>query len=225
MTRLKPTRAPKGATGACRDRRRPQGERRPAWVRPFERANRALRASARLINSSIIAAARSQRGAHRRPIRSSQDLLAVGARLVTASARLVRAAEEIAETNECIGREPERAGGAPELLIQTTERWVFTTQCLSTAAGEIFALHATVLHGLETGTLVPERPAERRPRIILAPRPVPVRAFLRARRRRATDRISPVLQRRRRTPRPAAVKVPRRTSQGRAPPLFSVCPH
>jgi hypothetical protein len=124
-----------------------------------------------------------------------------GGRLLTASRRLIRAAKQIAKTNRCIGREPERAAGGPELLIQVTQRWVGTAACLQQATEEVFGL-----------------------RIILAPRPAPVRAFLRARRSRVVDRISPLLQRRRRTPRPAAVSVPPRTSQGRAPPFSPVCP-
>jgi hypothetical protein len=136
----------------------------------------------------------------------------------------VRAAQELAQTNACIGRDPECPDDLPELLIEATERWVYMAQWLSETADEVFTLHGDVLDGLASGALVPERPRDRRPRIVLAPRPAPVRAFLRARRPRAADRISLVLHRRRRMPRPTAVSVPRSTSQGRAPPLSSFCP-
>jgi hypothetical protein len=80
-----------------------------------------------------------------------------------------------------------------------------------------------VLGGLSTGELVPERPSDGRPRIILTPRALFVRAFLVTRQPRVSDRITPVLLRRRRTPRPAEVRVPRRNLQGRAPPLSLIC--
>jgi len=224
VTRPNRTEAPKGATGTCRDRRRPQGERRPAWVRPFERVHRALDASERWINSSIRTAVRSGRCAHRRPIGSSQSLFEAETRLVTASARLTRAALQLAEANECIARDPESAAGATELLAEAMERWIFTARQLSELADHMFALHDKVLEGLESGAFPPELPPGRRPRIILAPRPVPIRAFLAARRSRVTDRISAVLRRRRRTPRPAALSVPPRTAQGRAPPFSPLCP-
>lgn len=178
----------------------------------------------RLLDSSVRSAVRSQRCAHRRPIRSSLNLHEVEARLATASVRLSRAAQALAETRACIAREPERAGEAPELLVRATARWIMTARQLDQAANEVFALHEEVLDGLASGTLVPEPPAARRPRIILAPRPVPVRAFLAARQPRVTDRISPLLQRRRRTPGPAALSVPPPTSQGRAPPFSPICP-
>jgi hypothetical protein len=199
-------------------------ERPRAWVRPFRHLHRALDASTRLIAASLAAASRSERRAHRRPIGSSRNLLEAEARLETASVRLGRAARALAETNECLGRDPECAPDLPQLLIEAAQRWVFTAAWLQDAAHAVFTLHADVLEGIALGTLIPERPRERRPRIILAPRPAPVRAFLAARQPRAADRISPVLRRRRRTPRPAAVSVPRRTAQGRAPPLSLVCP-
>ncbi|HYC88579.1 MAG TPA: hypothetical protein VEO54_05160 [Thermoanaerobaculia bacterium] len=214
---------PQPTDGTCRDRRRPQGGR-PAWVRPIQRAHRALDASMRLIVSCLATAARSDRCAHRRPIHSTRNLRDAGGRLVTASRRLVRAAQQIAKTNECIGQEPEHAAGVPEILIRTTQRWVGTAALLQQATEEVFGLHAEVLECLKAGLYVPERAPGRRPRILLTPRPAPIRAFLRARRSRAADRISPVLQRRRRTPRPAALSVPPRTSQGRAPPFSPVCP-
>jgi hypothetical protein len=133
------------------------------------------------------------------------------------------AARELAEVNACIAREPENAGEVPELLVEAAERWAFMAEWLSESVDRVFTIQEEVLDGLETGTLVPERPADRRPRIVLAPRPVPIRAFLLLRQLRVADRITPVLNRRRRTPRPAAVRVPRPNVLGRAPPLFSVC--
>lgn len=144
-------------------------------------------------------------------------------RLADATERLGRAARELAETNECIAREPERAFLAPDLLTGEAQRWLHVAARLEAVAGEVFALHENVLSGLATGTLVPEPQPDPRPRIVLAPRPAPVRAFLRVRLPRATDRIAPILRRRRRTPRPAALRVPQRSILGRAPPRSPVC--
>ncbi len=216
-------RALRGAAGTCRDRRRPQGLRREAWVRPFRRVHRALDSSLRLITSSLLTAAASGRRAHRRPIRASVELHEASGRLARASSRLMRAALELAKVNACIAREPEKTGDVPELLVAATERWVFMAGWLSESAGEVFTLQQDVLDGLRTGALEPERPADPRPRIVLAPRPVPIRAFLLLRQPRVVDRIAPLLRRRRRTPRPATLRVPRRSVLGRAPPLFSVC--
>lgn len=223
MTRSQATRAPRGADGTCRDRRRPQGGR-PEWVRPIRRAQRALESSLRLIASCLATIERAEPCARRRPLCTSRNLWAASGRLVTASGRLMRAAQQIAEIHEWIGREPERAAGAPERVVRATQLWVGATALLQVTAKEVFGLHVEVLEGLETGRYVPERDSARRPRIVLAPRPAPVRAFLRARRIRATDRISPLLRRRRRTPRPATLSVPPRTAQGRAPPFSSICP-
>jgi hypothetical protein len=215
-------RAPKGASGTCRDRRRPRGDRR-RWVRPFHRASHALYASQRLICATLHSIAAAKRAAHRRPVRASRTLYDASELLVTASVRLMKAVENIAEMTQSACREPETAEPVPEILVQTTERWVFMTSWLAETSNEVFALHRSILEGLQAGTLVPEQPASRRPRIVLAPRPVPVRAFLRLRQPRVCDRIASILLRRRRIPRPAALRVPRRNVLGRAPPLFSVC--
>jgi hypothetical protein len=220
-TRQKSARAPEGASGACRDRRRTDGDRR-RWVRPFNRANRALDASLRLIGSTLHAVAVTQRTIHRRPVRASRNLRDASELLVTASVRLMGAMQNLAKMSECARREPETAQDVPEMLVTTTERWVHMTAWLAETVNEVFALHSSILDGLRTGALVPERPADRRPRIVLAPRPAPIRAFLRLRQPRVHDRIGPLLIRRRRTPRPASLRVPRRNVQGRAPPLFSV---
>ena len=211
------------ASGTCRDRRRLQGERR-RWVRPFFRANRALDASFRLVKTTLLTVAATERTLHRRPIRASRKLDAASALLMTASVRLGWAMQSIKEMTERAAAEPETAQDVPEIVLQTTERWVYMTAWLAETANEVFALHESVLEGTVSGELVPEQPADRHPRIVLAPRPVPVRAFLRLRQPRVQDRIAPLLLRRRRTPRPAALRVPRRSVLGRAPPLFSVCP-
>jgi len=178
----------------------------------------------RLIDSSLRTLIVSERCAARRPISSSRKLDAASGRLVTASARLSRAAASLVEAHECLAREPESGPGAPAFLIEATTRLLHVGKWLSETADHVFSLHEDVLHGLQTGELVPEQPAQpRRRRIVLVPRPAPVRAFLRARLPRVVDRISAVLQRRRRTRLPASLRVPRRTSQGRAPPLFPVC--
>jgi hypothetical protein len=177
----------------------------------------------RLIGATLRTVAGSERCAHRRPIRTSRNLHQASALLVDASARLARAARELAETNECVAREPERATAVPDMLVHATERWMEVAILLQRASIDVSSLHEEVLLGLATGALVPERPAGRRPRIVLAPRPVSaIRAFLLLRQVRVVDRIAPLLRRRRRTPRPAAVRVPRRNLLGRAPPLFPI---
>ena len=223
MSRRNHAQAPRSARSVYRDRRRSKNLRRAAWVRPFRRAQRALDTSVRLITCTLLAAAASERRVHQRPIRASRELYEASAQLVRASKRLKRAARELAEVNECIGREPENASNVPELLIAASRRWVFTAGWLSESTEQVFALHRDMLNGIETGALVPEGPADPRPRIVLAPRPVPIRAFLSLRQPRVADRIAPLLRRRRRTPRPAGLRVPRRSVLGRAPPLFSVC--
>ena len=181
-------------------------------------------ASLRLIGSTLRAVGAAKRSVHWRPVRTSRDLHDASALLVTASLRLMKAAQNLAEMTECAGREPESAPEVPVIVADAMERWLFMSSWLAETASEVFALHHIVLDGLETGVLVPERPADPRPRIVLAPRPAPVRAFLRLRQPRLGDRVAPLLLRRQRTPRPAALRVPRRHLRGRAPPLFSVCP-
>jgi hypothetical protein len=220
LSRTNQKRAPQSASGTSRsrNRRRQQGGV-PAWVRPFCRANYALEASVRLLGSTARIFARSERCAHHRPVRTARNLLEATMRLRDASERLIRAAKELAETKRCVAREPV-AGILPELLDHTDARWREILVSLAETAEGVFTLHEDVLFGLETGALVPERQAERRPRIRLAPRPVTIRDFLLLRQARVVDRIAPILRRRRRTPRPASVRVPQRSLLGRAPPLF-----
>lgn len=220
--------ASKGAASRCRGRRRREYERRASWVRPLRRAHRALIASSRLVISTLYAVRASKQCVEQQPIRTSRRLQSASALLIDASARLVRAAEALRETNQCIGRHPddEDAADVPQMVVETTESWAFLAEWINEVSDNVFAFQSDVLHGLATGTLVAEPEddkKERRPRIILAPRPVPVRAFLAARQPRVADRIASLLSRRRRTPRPAAVTVPRRSHTGRAPPLSSTC--
>ena len=223
MTRRNHTQASTNASGDCRDRRRPQGPRRAGWARPFRRVHRALDSSVRLINRCLLSASASERRAHRRPIRASRELDKASDLLILASSRLNVAARELSKAFACIARDPENAGGAPELYIAAMERWISMAGWLTESAGSVFGLHEDVLDGIRNGTLVPERSAFPRPRIVLAPRPVPIRAFLLLRQHRVVDRIAPLLRRRRRTPRPAALTVPNPGVLGRAPPLFSAC--
>jgi hypothetical protein len=216
MAKSNHARAPRSASRTSRNRRRQQGGA-TAWMRPWCRAARAIEASIRLIDSTLRAVQRAERCVHRRPVGTSRNLVEAWARIRDAQVRLDRAAQELVETHECLVREPQAL--APELLVHTTQRWVETATRLHEAADGVVLLHEGVLQGLQAGTLVPEQPAERRPRIILAPRPVAMRAFLLRRQPRVVDRIAPVLRRRRRTPRPASVRVPRRSLLGRAPPL------
>lgn len=165
-----------------------------------------------------------ERHARRRPVRTSRTMHDASARLVDVSVRLQRAASDLARTHECLARDPASADGVPELLFETAQRLLQVGECLGIVAADVFARHADVLRGLATGALVPEQTADRRPRIRLTSHPAPVHAFLQARQPRVVDRITSILRRRRRTPRPAAVRAPRRSVFGRAPPLFPVCP-
>jgi len=222
MSRRNHAQARKRATGTCRDRRRPQGLRREAWVRPMRRLHRTLDSSFRLIRSTLLAAGACKRRAQRRPVRASLELYEASEMLERAASRLRRVAIDLAEVNACIAREPEKASDVPELLIMATERWVVMADWLRESSDKVCNLQHEILEGVQTGAIVPERVGDSRPRIILAPRPVPIRAFLLLRQRRVVDRIAPLLRRRRRTPRPAALRVPRRSVLGRAPPL-SLC--
>jgi len=222
MSRRNHAQAYRRAAGTCRDRRRPQGLRRAAWVRPFRRLHRTLDSSFHQIRSTLLAAGASRRRAQRRPVRASLELYQASDNLVRVASRLRRVALDLAEVNACIAREPEKASDVPELLIQATVRWMFLAEWLRESSDQVFNLQQDILTGVETGALVPERIGDSRPRIILAPRPVPIRAFLLLRQHRVVDRIAPLIRRRRRTPRPAALRVPRRSLLGRAPPL-SVC--
>jgi hypothetical protein len=222
MTRPNPTAALKRANGKCRKRRQ-QGGRRPEWVRPFRRARRALESAVRLIDATMGTVVDFESCVERRPIRTARRLTGGVRQLNAAGRRLLRASRELAEATECLNRSPEpSANDVPKLLEWSSERWQTASHYLELVTKEVVLRQAEVFLGLACGALVPEHPSDSRPRIVLAPRPAPVRAFLALRRRpRVADRISAVLRRRRRALRPAALSVPPRTCQGRAPPLSS----
>ncbi len=141
-----------------------------------------------------------------------------------AALRLADAQRKLAEASEALNQQPEKQrGDALEVLELATERCEAVARYLPIAVAGAAIAQVDVLGGLGTGLLVPERPSDDRPRIVITPRPLFVRAFLVTRQPRVSDRITPALQRRRRTPRPAEVRVPRPNLQGRAPPLLSTC--
>jgi hypothetical protein len=129
------------------------------------------------------------------------------------------ARREAAKAKEALARDPsQQRGDAPDIMELLAERCRVVAEAIPVAvAGAVFA-QTEIFEGLITGELVPERPSDVRPRIVITPRPLFVRAFLVTRQPRVSDRITPVLLRRRRTPRPAEVQVPRPDVQGRAPP-------
>ena len=219
-----------GAVGTrCQNRLRERLARCAGWIRPYFRAAAAIDTTMRLIDRTQRTIASSERCAHVRPIRASKDLQHASDRLMAATQKLDCAWRKLALMNERAIREPERSGPVPALLLDATETWVETATLLRDTADQLFNLHEDVLHGIESGELVPEQEPEperapRRPRIIvLAPRPTPIRAFLAVRQPRVVERIGPILRRRRRIARPAAVRVPRRTLLGRAPPVSPAC--
>ena len=150
------------------------------------------------------------------------NLTRASLRLRDATARLERAALALAATTDCLAREAAVPAAVPPMLFEAAERWVGIAKWLTEVSDGVFTLHEDVLHALKTGQVLPEPSAFGRPRIRVAPRPSFVRAFLLRRQPRAVDRIASILRRRRRTPRPAALRVPRRSVLGRAPPLFSI---
>jgi hypothetical protein len=198
--------------------------RGPEWIRPYRRAQRALDSAASLIFSTIYAVADAERCAGRRPVRTARRLNGAVREMTVASLRLIDARRELAEASEALEREPEQqSGDAPELMELAAERCRAVAEYIPFAVTEVVRAQVEILGGLGTGELVPEPPSDGRRRIVLTPRPLFVRAFLTSRQPRVSDRIAPALLRRRRTPRPAEVRVPRRNLRGRAPPLSSTC--
>lgn len=225
MIRPSSAHAPKGAAGGrCRPSRRPERARGPEWVRPYRRAQRALDSAASLIVSTIHTVADAGRCAERRPVRTARRLNGAMRGMTVAALRLLDARRQLAQASEALGREPDQqSGDAPELMEMAAARCRAVAEYIPFAVNEAVFAQVEVLSGLGRGELVPERPSDGRRRIVITPRPVFVRAFLAVRQPRVSDRIGPVLLRRRRTPCPAEVRVPRRNLQGRAPPLSSTC--
>ena len=160
------------------------------------------------------------RCARRRPVRTARRLNSAMREMAVASRRLIDAQRELAAAGQALVRDPEQQrGDAPEILELASARCLAVAQYIPIAVSGAMIAQVDVLGGLGTGELVPERPSDNRPRIVITPRPLFVRAFLVTRQPRVSDRIQPVLLRRRRTRRPAEVRVPRRNLQGRAPPL------
>ena len=229
MTRPTSAKAPKRATGTCRrhgarNHRRPRAGRRLEWVRRYRRAQRALDSSVSLIKWTMAAVVAFDGAVGRRPVRTCRRLTRGLRDLATAGLRLVHAQRELAAARECLERLPERAlGDAPEIVELASERWRAASYWLKFVLNEVLLRQMEVLAGLACGELVPEHPSDSRPRIVVTPRPLAFRALFASRQHRVSDRIAPVLRKRRRTPRPAALSVPPRTCQGRAPPLSSTC--
>jgi hypothetical protein len=176
----------------------------------------------RLIESTMETVAVFERCVDRCPVRTAQRLTGGTRQMNAAERRLLRASQALAALRECLDRAPELATGDVPLLVElAAERCQAVSAYLQHVTGEVALRQVVVFAGLACGQLVPEHPSDSRQRIVVAPRPVPVRAFLAVRQPRVSERISAILQRRRRTPRPAALTVPSPTSQGRAPPLSS----
>ena len=224
MNRPSSARAPKGA--GREGRRSSAGARGLEWVRFYQRAQRALDNSASLIFSTVYAVVDAGRCAERRPLGSARKLTCALRQMVVASTKVAFAKFDLAAAAEALARVPEALrGDALELLELAVERCRAVEEHISIATGEVLLGASEVMAGIATGELVPEKDPSVGPprRIILAPRPLFVRAFLASRQARVADRIRPILLRRRRTLRPAEVRVPRRNLRGRAPPFSSTC--
>ncbi|HEX6101257.1 MAG TPA: hypothetical protein VF432_33380 [Thermoanaerobaculia bacterium] len=180
-----------------------------------------------MLEATVRSIADSRECAGRRPVRASRHLVAAQDCLVAVSVCLARAAHALAATNACLGRDPEGGDGAPELIVRETLRWISVADRVTGLAEQVASMHDDVRDGIVSGALVPEPDfAVRRPRIVLAPRPAPVRAFLRARQPRVMDRIAVLLLRRRRADdRLPAQDIPPRTCRGRAPPASPIALH
>ncbi|HYI12341.1 MAG TPA: hypothetical protein VEK57_25025, partial [Thermoanaerobaculia bacterium] len=183
-----------------------------------------LESAAGLIFSTIYAAMDAGRYAKRRPIRTARRLNCAVREMAVAIQRLVDARRELVKATVALARDPQQQRGhAPELMENVAERCSAVAKYIPIALNEVVIAQIDLIGGLRTGELVPEKPSDSRPRIVVTPRPLFVRAFLVTRQPRVSDRITPVLLRRRRTPRPAEVQVPRPDVQGRAPPLSLTC--
>ena len=227
MSRPSSVRAPKDS-GTCRPkRRRGEAPRGKEWVRPYKRAQRALDNGASLILAAIHAVVRAGCCASR-PVQSTQILIAALRQVTVATEQYVEAKRNLAEADVAVGRiPPELQNGEAALLLElANERCQKVRDAIDVAASEVLLGQAEILNAVASGEVVPEDPSAERPRRRVIPirrRPLFVRAFLASRQPRVADRITPILLRRRRTPRPAEIRVPRRNLRGRAPPLSSTC--
>lgn len=234
MARTSSARAPRGiAGGTCRpSRHRGEAPRGKEWVRPYKQAQRALDDAVSMLVSTIHTVLRAGQCASR-PVQSKRILIAALRQVAVASKQHAAAKRNLDETAEAIGRTPQelQSGDAAMLLELASKRCQAVLEYIYVATNEILLGNTALDHGVVSGELVPEDPSLQdpsgeRPRrrvIVIRSRPLFVRAFLASRRSRVADRIAPVLRRRRRTPLPAEVRVPRRNLLGRAPPLSSTC--
>ncbi len=226
--------APEGIiSGICRtSRRRGEAPRGKEWVRPYKRAQRALDNASSMLISTVHRVADAGYCASR-PVRSTRILIGALRQVTVASLQYAEAQRCLAEAIDAFDHTPPELqdGDAPLLFELAAERSQTVERYIYVATQEVLLGQAEILQGVAAGELDPEDPSEdasavrpRRRVIVVTPRPLFVRAFLAARRRpRTADRITPVLRRRRRTPLPAEVRVPRRNLRGRAPPLSSTC--
>ena len=167
-----------------------------------------------------------------RPVASTRKLTAALHQAEVAARQYVAAERYLIEAAEAIDRTlPElQSGAAYELLDLAAERCKTVNHYIRVAMNEVLLGQMEIFRAVGAGEAVPEDPQElsaERPRrrvIVVRPRPLFVRALLAARRQpRVSDRIAPILRRRRRTRLPAEVRVPSRNLRGRAPPLSSSC--
>jgi hypothetical protein len=233
MARNSFARAPEGTVSGkgrtpCR-REAPAGKE---WVRPLKRTQRMLDNAASMLVQSVYTVLDAGCCA-RFPIRSAKKLIGALHHVKVAARQYAEAEGFLIEAAEAFGHAPPELldGEAAELLEMAAERCHTVRQYIHVAVQEVLLGHTEISDGVASGELVPEDPSqelsEDRPRrrvIVTTPRPLFVRAFLAARRQpRVSDRIAPLLRRRRRTLLPAEVRVPRRNLLGRAPPLSSTC--
>lgn len=227
MTRAKQRQhSRKDANRACHQETRPpaagQRQKQPRWVRPLRRLHRDLDCSLKLLHSTwqAISAATTTR-----PLRTSRRLHRASFGLLDAQAHISHAAQCLDAITESARQAPESAADVPWLLLEATQRWVNLAGELAVMSEHLFGIHTEIADGLKTGELVPEpvEPSARRPRIIVIPRIIFARAFLRHRRKSALDRIASVPVRRRPAARIASTEAPRQISRGRAPPSHSTC--
>ena len=166
-----------------------------------------------------------------RPIRSTKKLIRALHQVTVAAKQYAQAERFVIEATEAVENAPPELldDDAAELVEMATERCHTVQQYIYVAANEVLLGHTEIYNGVQSGELIPEDPQDallddRPRRRVIRHNPLFVRAFLAARRQpRVSDRINPVLRRRRRTLLPAEVRVPRRNLLGRAPPLSSTC--